>query len=71
MKTKHKNNSGIRHLRGWFRTLINFQLSPRWITDPVAHRKSRPGILGAESPKEKRINDEICARFTAQRVSAK
>ena len=65
MKTTQKNKSGIRQLREWFRALVNYQINPRWISDPIAHRASRPAILGAESPREKKLNDEWCARFAA------
>ena len=70
MKTM-KTKSGIRHLREWFRALVNYQLNPRWISDPVAHRAARPAILGAESERERKANDEICARFTATAGRAK
>jgi hypothetical protein len=71
MKTKRQTKPGIHHLREWFRTLVNFQFDPRWITNPVAHRASRPKILGAETEREKRTNDLLCARFTANAGRAK
>ena len=64
MKTTNKSN--IRHLRQWFRTMVNFQLNPRWLTDPIAHRAARPKILGAETEREQKVNDAICARFAEQ-----
>jgi len=65
MKTT-TNKSGIKQLRQWFRALVKYQFNPRWISDPVAHRAARPAILGAESERERRMNDEWCARFTAK-----
>ena len=52
MKTT-TNKSGIKQLREWFKAFIRFQMSPRWISDPIAHRASRPVILGAESERER------------------
>ena len=68
MKTTPKNKSGIRQLREWFRALVDFQFNAGWITNPVVHRASRPKILGAESEREKRSNDLLCARWLARKI---
>src|SRR5580658_2801648 len=63
MKATTNNKSNIRELRQWFKTLLAYQLDPRWITDPTAQRNSRPAILGPEGQQEKLFNDQWCAKF--------
>ena len=66
MKPKNKQHEGVKHLRKWFKTLTSYQFNERWISDPIFHRASRPKILGAETEREKRTNDLLCARFAGR-----
>ncbi len=52
---KQTTSSALGKLKSHLKALFHYQFDPRWITNPVAQRKRRPKILGAESAREKKF----------------